>query len=351
MLDYKQAFEVAKQKQDSMKNNKVVSIEDVINNSFLKDVQNLQIYKGKVSTSVFGDGLQYEGGPLRIMFRSDAISTHDKNRGHVPFKDQVLALNHDFMNNLFGKYLGNSQIYLGLGAESCVVVAQNLNMINAEFILRRFMARTSTSTSLYSAWERAKNSDAEIFYYAGHAFSTSKLEPNGDIGNVYVTPSTKGETDETVGRFDLIKRGIIDADGFYIISGRCKEVFKKAEKFLEEKGIVLVDTKFEFGISYRGEYLVGDEVLTLDSSRYWMRDKEGSILKDEYSEPLSYSKEFARGISSAKGYLDDNDALNVAVRYILSVQNLIGQPFKPDFRTHQEKFLQSLEIIYDHIKV
>lgn len=118
-----------------------------------KCLERAVIYSGKVSDSLTGPNLYVEDIqdesriPLRIMHRSSGISTHDVKRGEVPFKDQVLAINHDYMHNLTKDVLGNSQLEIpGLEPTSTLIVAEDIDMLDLEMVNRWFMAESSTST-------------------------------------------------------------------------------------------------------------------------------------------------------------------------------------------------------------
>ena len=113
--------------------------------------------EGKVSDSVIGEDLFTSGGlPLRLMFRNNRISTHDVNRGAIPFKDQVLAFNHAHMLQLVRPILGSSQFEIPGLKSSTVIPAENLKLIMLENVLRLYNAESSTSTSLYQHWLAAR---------------------------------------------------------------------------------------------------------------------------------------------------------------------------------------------------
>ena len=76
-------------------------VKQLIADGALPRLSGCTVLEGKVSDSVFGDDLKTSSGkPIRLMFRNNRISTHDVNRGAIPFKDQVLAFNHDHMHRL-----------------------------------------------------------------------------------------------------------------------------------------------------------------------------------------------------------------------------------------------------------
>ena len=94
----------------SQKVNEGRPIKQIIKEGDIPRLKKATVLEGKVSDSVFSEGLLTNAGkPLRLMFRNNRISTHDENRGEIPFKDQVLAQNHDHMLQLVKDVLGTSQ--------------------------------------------------------------------------------------------------------------------------------------------------------------------------------------------------------------------------------------------------
>ena len=107
------------------------SIKQLIADGAVPRLRGCTVLEGKVSDSVFGDALKTRAGkPIRLMFRNNRISTHDENRGKIPFKDQVLAFNHDHMLRLVKSVLGSSQFEIpGLSPASTVIPAENVKLL------------------------------------------------------------------------------------------------------------------------------------------------------------------------------------------------------------------------------
>ena len=124
---------------------------------------------------------------------------------------------------------------------------------------------------------------------------------------------------------------------------------------VKDKGLILVDTKTEHGITSNGHIVSQDELYTLDSSRYWLREDYLRQLVEtidgerEELDPKSYSKEFARGFSKGdQGYTDEQRRA-IAVRYIMGIQNLTGQRFSPDMRSREERVISGLQTIVEQL--
>ncbi|MCI5106509.1 MAG: hypothetical protein MRY76_07345 [Pseudomonadales bacterium] len=309
------------------------------------------VLEGKVSDSVFGDQLRSSSGqPIRLMFRNNRISTHDVNRGAIPFKDQVLAFNHDHMLQLVKPVLGSSQFTVqGLQPSSTVIPAENLNLIKLENVLRMYMAESSTSTSLYQHWLTAKDAGQSVMVYAGHELAVDSLLPNGVLPYLMDTPSTKDEVDETIDTQYLFDNGICTTGQYNQIRNASLMAFGMVSQYLSEKGMVLVDTKTEHGINSAGDIVSADELYTMDSSRFWRLDDNGELLTRD-GKPVSFSKEFARGMVKEKNQqFSEEQANEIAVRYIQGLQHLTGVSFDPDLRPRDQRIVESTNLILDSL--
>jgi len=312
------------------------------------------VLEGKVSDSVFaGDLISNSGRPLRLMFRNNRISTHDVNRGAIPFKDQVLACNHDHMLRLVRDVLGSSQFEVaGLTPGSTVIPAENLNLVMMENVLRLYMAESSTSTSLYQHWLAAKENGQTVMRYAGHELRVDALHPNGVLPYLMDTPSTKDKVDRTTDAQYLVDKGVCTWGQYALIRNSSLMAFGMVSQYLAGKGMVLVDTKTEHGINSEGRIVAADELYTMDSSRFWRMDDAGELLTRD-GKPVSFSKEFARGMvkevrETARQFTEEQ-ANEIAVRYILGLQHLTGETFTPDLRPRDERIVDSANLILDSL--
>ncbi len=324
-------------------------IRQLIEDGELPRLRGSTVLEGKVSDSVFGEALQTRSGqPIRLMFRNNRISTHDVNRGAIPFKDQVLAFNHDHMLRLVKAVLGSSQFEVdGLSPASTVIPAENLDLVKLENVLRLYMAESSTSTSLYQHWLAAKEEGQSVMNYAGHELEVAGLEPNGLLPYLMDTPSTKEKVDRTIDAGYLIQSGVCSEGQYTQIRNSSLMAFGMVSQYLGQKGMVLVDTKTEHGINREGRIVAADELYTMDSSRFWKLDDQGKLLTRD-GKPVSFSKEFARGMVKEKGQqFSEEQANEIAVRYIQGLQHLTGEPFTPDLRPRDQRIVESTELILD----
>jgi phosphoribosylaminoimidazole-succinocarboxamide synthase len=151
----------------------------------------------------------------------------------------------------------------------------------------------------------------------------------------------------------MIRQGYVAAAQYTALRNGGLVAFGMASQFLRTKGIILVDTKFEHGINQDGAIVSQDEILTMDSSRFWLAsDYDAQAERFRWGEleelnPKSYSKEFARGFSEGdKGYTDEQRIV-IAARYVIGIQELLGKRFEPDMRPRDERVVTGLQKIVD----
>lgn len=347
---------------------KVSTTQELLDAGVIPALKGFTVRPGKVSDSIHGGRVKFmgKGGrvveaenpplvsrdarPLRLMVRTQRISTHDINRGEIPFKDQILAANHNYMRRLVEPAIGTSQFDVpGLADNDVVIAAENLRLIPVENIFRAYNAASSTSTSLYQAWKRGEKT------FAGHPIPEG-LVANGPLPYVMDTPSTKSEDhDVTLSPAEMIAQGDVTAEQYTAIRNSGLVAFGMATQFLRGKGIILVDTKFEHGVNKDGKIVSQDEILTMDSSRFWLasdyeRQMERLNLGElEELNPKSYSKEFARGFSEGELGYTDEQRVAIGARYVIGIQELLGARFVPDMRPRDERVISGLRTIVENL--
>ena len=349
MLDKRQIEELVAEHGDQVSVGR--SIRELIADGELPRLKGATVLEGKVSDSVIGEDLVTRGGhQLRLMFRNNRISTHDINRGAIPFKDQVLAFNHAHMLQLVRPILGSSQFEIpGLKPSSTVIPAENLKLIMFENVLRLYNAESSTSTSLYQHWLAARKEGLEVMTYAGHDLNVADLEVNRRLPYLIDTPSTKDKEDRTVDVGALVDNGVCTEQEYAQIRNASIMAFGVVSEYLRGRNMVLVDTKTEHGVNSAGQIVVADEVYTMDSSRFWRLD-ENNMLMTRDGKPVSFSKEFARGMVTEKNQqFSPEQTRAIATRYILGLQHLLGGEFTPDLRERDERIVDSTNLILDSL--
>lgn len=322
--------------------------EDIIKR--VPELNKCVVRPGKVSDSIYQTNdekalLSEDGTPVRIMVRTPRISTHDKGRGEIPFKDQVLATNHNFMRKMVEPAIGTSQFEIpGLAMNATVIAAENLDTIPFENVLRLYLARSSTETSLYHAYfVKGKKEFCE------HPLPENLLV-NQKLPYLMDTPSTKGKIDMSVAPQYLFDNDICTPNEYAEISSNSKMAYGIVFGYLYDKGIILADTKTENGRNRKGKIVSQDELFTFDSSRYWSLEDYLKAI-DEGRDPVSYSKEFARGMSEGDKKYTLEQQILIAVRYIMGIQKLTGRKFEPDTRPRDKALVEDIQLIVDRLGI
>lgn len=262
---------------------------------------------------------------FRVLITTDRQSAFDHVLGAIPVKGQVLnqlalywfRMTRDIVpHHVFDTPHPN------------VVVCHPLDIFPVEVVVRAYITG-STSTSLWINYQQGRDP-----YRLG---LLPGLKKNTPLRVPVITPTTKShEHDEPLSSEEVVERGLVDEKTWRRIAQIALALFARGQAIAAERGLILVDTKYEFGRSKAGEIMLADEVHTPDSSRYWIRATyEERHRRGE--EPESLDKEFLRlwlrekGISDTNiPVLDDDIRVEVAGRYIDLFERVTGQPFVPD---------------------
>jgi phosphoribosylaminoimidazole-succinocarboxamide synthase len=165
------------------------------------------------------------------------------------------------------------------------------------------------------------------------------LKENDKFPEPIITPSTKadnGEHDEDISRDDILSKGIVSADDYAVLEKYTRALFKRGTEIAASRGLILVDTKYEFGKTKDGKIVLIDEIHTPDSSRYFYADGyAGRQAAGEEQKQLS--KEFVRrwlienGFQGKEGQqipdMSDDYIASVSDRYIELYENILGEKF------------------------
>ena len=288
-------------------------------------------------TSLVGHGVRYEGKvrdnysqkDRRIIVVTDRISAFDVVLGTIPFKGQVLNQIAAYWFEETSHIAPNQVIAV---PDPCVMVAHECQPLPIEFVMRGYLTGVTT-TSIWYAYERGARE------FCGHKLPDG-LRKNAPLPRPLLTPSTKaakGGHDESVSRAQILARGLLDAKTFDEAAAIVEALFAFGQKRALERGLILVDTKYELGRTPDGRLVLIDEVHTPDSSRYWYADDyEARFARGE--EPRALDKEYVRRHLAAQGYrgdgppppLEDDVRIEAAKRYIEAYEILTGRPFEPN---------------------
>jgi phosphoribosylaminoimidazole-succinocarboxamide synthase len=281
-------------------------------------------YKGKVRDCYITNDQR------RIIVVSDRISAFDVVLGTLPFKGQVLNQIAQFWFEETKHIAPNHVLEV---PDPNVMIGRECTPLKAEFVMRSYLTGV-TSTSIWRAYE----SGARVF--CGHDLPEG-MHKNQKLPEAILTPSTKaeqGDHDVSVSREELIAMGHITAEDFDRAAEMVKALFAFGQKRAAERGLILVDTKYEVGVSPEGEMMLIDEIHTPDSSRYWYADDfEERVARGD--EPRSLDKEYVRRwMAETHNYrgdgpppeMTDEVRVEAARRYVEIYELMTGKKFVPD---------------------
>lgn len=291
-------------------------------------------YSGKVRENFSREG-------ERIIIVSDRISAFDVVLGTVPFKGQVLNGLAAYWFEVTGSTFPNHVIAIPDPAAMRTVECEP---IKVEMVVRAYLTGSS-STSIWRAYERGER------VFCGHAIPDG-LRRHQPLPEILVTPTTKaskGEHDHNISRAELIASGVIDGLLFDRLERQCLELFALGQKIAAERGLILVDTKYELGRRADGGIVLIDEIHTPDSSRYWYAEGYEAAMA-EGRDPRALDKEFVRTWLVAQGFtgdgvppkLTDEVRIELAQRYVETFERITGREFQPDLRPPIERLRANL---------
>jgi phosphoribosylaminoimidazole-succinocarboxamide synthase len=221
----------------------------------------------------------------RVMISTDRQSAFDQVLTAVPFKGQVLNQTAMFWFDKTSDICPNHVIE---APDPNIVIAQRLDMLKIEMIVRDYMTG-STETSIWPMYERGER----ILY--GHKFPEG-LTKNQKLPDTILTPTTKasiGEHDAPITAEEIVEQGLLSQKQWDELAELSLAIFDRGREISKKNGLILVDTKYEFGLDLDGKITIADEIHTPDSSRFWIKDSYVERL-DAGNEPESLDKEFLR---------------------------------------------------------
>ena len=221
----------------------------------------------------------------RIMIATDRQSAFDLVLAAVPHKGQVLTQTARFWFDATADICPNHVIDY---PDPNVVVARRLDMLPVEMVVRDYITG-STKTSIWQMYAAGQR----VLY--GHRFPDGMVK-NRKLAETIITPTTKGaagEHDQPVTADEIVARGLLSPAQWDELARISLALFARGREIAAANGLILVDTKYEFGIDPDGAITLADEIHTPDSSRYWLADGYDARMAAG-EEPESLDKEFLR---------------------------------------------------------
>ncbi|MBN2457830.1 phosphoribosylaminoimidazolesuccinocarboxamide synthase [Candidatus Woesearchaeota archaeon] len=281
-----------------------------------------KLYRGKVRDNYSKDG-------KRIIITTDRISAFDVVLGTIPFKGQVLNQMARFWFDKTGHIIGNHMLD---HPDPNVLVAKECTPLPVEMIVRGYI----TGVTNTSAWTHYKNG---IRNFCGNILPEG-LKKDQKLDMPIVTPQTKAEHgghDESVSKEEILKRKIVSEQDYDLMSEASLKLYEKGVEIAAKQGIILVDTKYEFGRDESGNIILIDEIHTPDSSRFWFAEGYEERFKKGI-EQKKIDKEYVRKWLADRGFtgsgvqpeLTDEVRINAARKYIEAYELITGDQFSSD---------------------
>ena len=232
--------------------------------------------KGKVRDT-------YDLEKFLLVAVTDRQSAFDRVLAAIPYKGQVLNKLSAWWCDKTQHIIGNHMIAM---PSANVSVVKKCKVFPVEFIVRGFITG-STNTSLWTHYNEGKRT------YCGHNLPDG-LVKNQVLPEPLLTPTTKEAVhDRPLSAAEIIELKLLTQDEWDLISKKSLELFKFGQEIAAKNGLILVDTKYEFGRDEDGNIILIDEIHTPDSSRFWLDETYEELFK-QGKEPDNLDKEVLR---------------------------------------------------------
>jgi len=286
---------------------------------------------------------------LLVMVATDRLSAFDvvMPKG-IPYKGQIL-------NQIATKFMELTQDivpnWLTATPDPNVAVGQLCEPFKVEMVIRGYLAG-------HAAREYALGKRSLCGVYL-----TEGLKENDKFPQPIITPSTKadnGEHDEDISREEILAKGIVSEEDYIILENYTHALYQRGTHIAADRGLILVDTKYEFGKTKDGKIVLIDEIHTPDSSRYFYAEGYQER-QDRGEEQKQLSKEFVRQWLIANGFqgkegqqipeMTEEYIATVSERYIELYEKILGEPFvKADIDSIDDRIEKNVLTYLNNLK-
>lgn len=277
-------------------------------------------YRGKVR-----DNYDLPDG-RRIIIATDRLSAFDRILAAIPFKGRVLTQTARYWFEATTDICPNHVLDY---PDPNVVVGRRLDILPVEVVVRAYLAGT-TATSILTLYKKGAREMYGVRLPDG-------LRENEKLAHPIVTPTTKafdGGHDEPLSPAEIAAKGLLTAAQWQTVSRYALALFARGQEVAARRGLILVDTKYEFGTDGAGNIVLADEIHTPDSSRYWLAESYPRRFADG-ARPESFDKDFVRNWVAERcdPYRDEipeipaDLILETAAVYIRAFETITGKSF------------------------
>ncbi len=281
--------------------------------------------KGEKRSGKVRDIYDNGDGTLTII-TTDRHSSFDRVLAHIPYKGQILNRLSIWWFDQLKDIVPNHIIS---SPDANTIIAKKTTPLPIEVIVRGYITGV-TSTSLWTVYQAGQRDFGSFKLPEG-------MKKNQKLPEPVLTPTTKSDLgDQNVTTEQIVEMGLLTKERLDEVNKIAIQVFKRGQELALKKGLILVDTKYEFGIDDEGKLLIIDEVHTPDSSRYWLADSYDECFKNN-QEPKSFDKEFLRiwFKDNCDPYNDkvlpdapDDMIVELSKRYIQIYEQITGMPLE-----------------------
>lgn len=280
-------------------------------------------YRGKVRENYdLPDG-------SRIIISTDRISAFDRILTCIPYKGQVLTQTARYWFEQTADICPNHVISY---PDPNVVIGKRLDILPVEIVVRGYLAGT-TGTSILTLYKKGERQMYGITLPDG-------LRDNQQLPEPIITPTSKafdGGHDEPLTPDEIVENKLLTSEQWQTLSKYALALFKRGQEVAAKHGLILVDTKYEFGTDAEGNIILADEIHTPDSSRYWIAESYGESFENG-TRPASFDKDFVRAwvVERCDPYKDDIPeipeklVMDTSDVYIRAYEQITGKTFVPD---------------------
>jgi phosphoribosylaminoimidazole-succinocarboxamide synthase len=293
-----------------------------------------RLYKGKVRDNYIKEN-------VRVIIATDRISSFDRVITTIPFKGQMLNQISTFWFEKTKNIVTNHLIDV---PDPNVSVVQQCDTVPVEMIVRAYITGTM--------WRNFLKGEA-----TSGILLPQGIQKNQNFDEIIVTPSTKAETghDIYISKEKILKEKMVDKDVYEQMEDMSIKLFKFGQDYCEKNGLILVDTKYEFGLK-EGEVIVIDEIHTQDSSRFWIADTYEEKFQNG-EEPEILDKEICRAwlmktyptifpnIKPEQSIppISDDIKIELVKRYMKSYEKITGLQFDAEIADVNKRIYKNLK--------
>ena len=271
----------------------------------------------------------YLGDETITLVATDRHSSFDRIIAHVPFKGEILNQISAFWFENTKDIIDNHVVSI---PDPNVLIARKCKPLPIEAVMRGYITGV-TGTSLWTHYTDGKRD-------FGNFILPEELKKNQKLPEALFTPTTKSdEHDRPITPSEIVDEGLLSQEMIDEVERVAKALFARGQEIALSHGLILVDTKYEFGLDTDGKLTLIDEIHTPDSSRYWKADSYQARF-DKGEEPEYFDKEFLRlwFKDNCDPYKDEvlpeappDLVAELSRRYIEIYESITCKPFNHDF--------------------